>query len=73
MQNINDLFKYIKFENFIVDFTEIPITGGIKNRKTGKGTNSTDKVTTYKPEEIEGLKKGMKSLVDRINTVIETM
>jgi hypothetical protein len=71
MQNLEDIFELIKFEKFIVNYTTIPIKGGIKARKAGKGTNESDKNKTYKPGEIEDMKNGLIKLLTDINQVVK--
>jgi hypothetical protein len=72
---INNLFKYIKRDNFLIDFTQINPKGGIAHRGSGKLTNYKAG-KGYTNEDLIGLKEGLLKLGNHIikeanNIVVE--
>jgi hypothetical protein len=73
MQNLNEAFEVIKFLPFIEKYTDQNPNGGIRTRKTGKGTNSTDKKTGFKDEEVAAIKAGGLKMVEDLKRVFEAL
>lgn len=75
MQNLEEVFDYIKLLPFLIDYAEVNPNSGIRTRKTGKGTNKNDKNKSFTEADKQALKKGwlkFKTDVDKImNTIPE--
>lgn len=73
MQNLEQVFDYIKFLPFLEQYTDINPNGGIRGRKTGKGTNKNDKQKTFTDADKTAIKEGLITLIKDVNQVIKSI
>lgn len=71
MENLEDIFEYIKCVRFLEDFTAIKPNSGIRHRLTGNGTNKTDKNKGLTDNDKAGLTEGLQTFVNNLQTLID--
>lgn len=71
MENIEEVFEYVKFAKFLEGFTDIGVNSGIRHRIAGNGTNKTDKVKGLTDKDKEGIKTGLQQFINQVQKVID--
>ncbi len=73
METLNELFEVIKFEPFLVKYTDVKPGSGIRHRKTGKGTREGDKKKGFTEQDIEAIKAGLTKLNKDIKKTLNSL
>lgn len=70
MESIEDASKLLNTKQFLIDYTDLNINGGVRHRLSGKGTNITDKKTSLRPEEEVKICDGLEILAKDLTKVV---
>lgn len=71
MADIKNIFRVVKFNKFLEEFTDVNPKGGISHRFSGKGTAAASKTKDLTPEDTKAIVWGLIKMRDEINTVID--
>lgn len=70
-KKIEELFNYMKFLPFLIDYARINPNNGIRARKVGKGTNNNDKNKNFTDTDLKDIKRGWNKFIHDFQPVID--
>jgi hypothetical protein len=73
MENLQDVFGFIKLIKLLNSYTKVNPNGGIRHRISGNGTNETDKNKSLTDKDKAVLKEGLQTFINDVQKVIDKL